>query len=76
MPTAGILSRMRGSSWTATLVTHPPSSRAIALPFTVVARDKLKRIMVANVVALGAISELTAIVTRRSLERSLLGRVP
>ena len=58
------------------LVTHPPSSRAIALPFTAVARDKLKRIMVANVVALGAISELTAIVTRRSLERSLLGRVP
>ncbi len=32
--------------------------------------------MVANVVALGAISELTGIVTRRSLERSLLSRVP
>ncbi len=58
------------------LITHPPTSRAIALPFTAVARDKLKRIMVANVVALGAISELTGIVTRRSLERSLLSRVP
>ncbi len=32
--------------------------------------------MVANVVALGAISELTGIVTRHSLERSLLSRVP
>ncbi|MGO9572311.1 MAG: 2-oxoacid:acceptor oxidoreductase family protein [Desulfomonilaceae bacterium] len=58
------------------LVTHPPTSRAIALPFTAIARDKLKKIMVANVVALGAISELTGIVTRRSLERSLLSRVP
>jgi len=58
------------------LVLHPPSSKAIALPFTAVARDKLKRIMVANVVALGAISELTGVVTRRALEKSLLTRVP
>ena len=58
------------------LVLHPPSSKAIALPFTAVARDKLKRIMVANVVALGAISELTGLVTRRALEKSLLTRVP
>jgi 2-oxoglutarate ferredoxin oxidoreductase subunit gamma len=58
------------------LVTHPPSSRAIALPFSAVATDKLKKTMVANVVALGAISELTGIVTRRSLERSLLMRAP
>jgi 2-oxoglutarate ferredoxin oxidoreductase subunit gamma len=58
------------------LVLHPPSSKAIALPFTAVARDKLKRIMVANVIALGAISELTGLVTRRALEKSLLTRVP
>jgi len=58
------------------LVLHPPSSKAVALPFTTVARDRLKRIMVANVVALGAISELTGVVTRRALERSLLSRVP
>ena len=58
------------------LVLHPPSSKAIALPFTAVARDKLKRIMVANVVALGAISEFTGLVTRRALEKSLLTRVP
>jgi 2-oxoglutarate ferredoxin oxidoreductase subunit gamma len=58
------------------LVTHPPSSRAIALPFTAVATEKLKKTMVANVVALGAIAELTGIVSRRSLERSLLSRAP
>jgi 2-oxoglutarate ferredoxin oxidoreductase subunit gamma len=58
------------------LVPHPPSSRAIALPFTSVARDKLKKIMVANVLALGAIAELTGVVTLRSLERALLARVP
>ena len=33
------------------LVLHPPSSRAIALPFTEIARNKLKRIMVANIIA-------------------------
>ena len=58
------------------LVTHPPSSRAVALPFTSLARNKLKRAMMANVVALGAISALTGLVTRRSLEKSLLKRLP
>jgi 2-oxoglutarate ferredoxin oxidoreductase subunit gamma len=58
------------------LVAHPPSSRAITLPFTTVATEKLKKTMVANVVALGSIAELTGIVSRRSLEKSLLMRVP
>jgi 2-oxoglutarate ferredoxin oxidoreductase subunit gamma len=58
------------------LVGHPPSSRVIALPFTTLAREKLKNVMVANVVALGAIAQITGIVTRRSLEKSLLARVP
>jgi 2-oxoglutarate ferredoxin oxidoreductase subunit gamma len=59
----------------ANLVSHPPSSRAIALPFTALAREKLHREMMANVIALGAISELTGIVTRRSLEKSLIARL-
>ncbi len=58
------------------LVSHPPSSRAVALPFTATARDKLNRPMVANVVALGAICELTGVVSRRALEKALLARVP
>lgn len=58
------------------LVSHPPSSRAVALPFTATARDKLKKPMVANVVALGALSELTGVVSRKALEKALLARVP
>jgi 2-oxoglutarate ferredoxin oxidoreductase subunit gamma len=58
------------------LVTHPPSNRAVALPFTTTARDKLRKEMMANVIALAAISELTRVVSRRSLERSLSDRLP
>jgi 2-oxoglutarate ferredoxin oxidoreductase subunit gamma len=60
----------------ADLVTHPPSSLAIALPFTSAATNKLKKGMVANIVALAAIAEITGIVSRRSLEKALLARVP
>ncbi len=58
------------------LVSHPPSTRAVALPFTATARDKLKKPMVANVVSLGALSQLTGLVSRRALEKALLARVP
>lgn len=60
----------------ADLVKHPPSSRAIPLPFTVSAKEKLKKPIAANVTALGALSEVTGIVTRRSLEKALLARGP
>lgn len=58
------------------LVSHPPSSRAVALPFTATARDKLNKVMVANVVALGALAELTGVVSRKALEKALMARVP
>ncbi len=58
------------------LVRHPPSSRAVRLPFTTAAREKLKKPMVANVVALGALAEVTGLVSRRALEKALLARVP
>jgi 2-oxoglutarate ferredoxin oxidoreductase subunit gamma len=58
------------------LVKHPPSSRAVRLPFTTAAREKLKKPMVANVVALGALAEVTGLVSRRGLEKALLARVP
>ncbi|MFC1835827.1 2-oxoacid:acceptor oxidoreductase family protein [Thermodesulfobacteriota bacterium] len=57
-------------------VPHPPSSRAIALPFVSSARDKLKKGMVANVVALGAIAELTGLVSPKALDKALTRRVP
>ncbi|MDQ7785499.1 MAG: 2-oxoacid:acceptor oxidoreductase family protein [Desulfomonilaceae bacterium] len=60
----------------ADLVSHPPSSRALALPFTAAARDKLKKALVANVAALGAIAEITGLVSRRGLENALADRAP
>jgi 2-oxoglutarate ferredoxin oxidoreductase subunit gamma len=59
-----------------TLVTQSPLPGAIRIPFTKIAREKLGREMVANIVALGAISKLTRIVSAKSLERTLLARVP
>lgn len=58
------------------LVSHPPTTRCVSLPFVSQAKQKLKKTMVANVAALGAVSELTGFVTRRALERALLERVP
>jgi 2-oxoglutarate ferredoxin oxidoreductase subunit gamma len=58
------------------LVQHPPTSRAIGLPFTATAKDKLKKVIVANIVALAAISEICGIVGKRSLEKAVLKRAP
>ena len=46
------------------------------LPLTQKAREEVGIEMVANVIALGAIAELTGVVTKESLEKSLLSRVP
>ena len=55
------------------LVSHPPSSRAVALPFTATARDKLNKPMVANVVALGALTELTGVVSQKGPGKGPIG---
>lgn len=59
-----------------TWVTQVPFQRAFAIPFAKIARERLGREMAANIVALGAISKLTTIVSARALERALLARVP
>ncbi len=59
-----------------TFVTQTPVTRAVEIPFTRIAREKLGKAMAANIVALGAISKLTAIVSPRSLEKALLARAP
>jgi 2-oxoglutarate ferredoxin oxidoreductase subunit gamma len=59
-----------------TFVTQTPVARAVEIPFTRMAREKLGKAMAANIVALGAISKLTAIVSPRSLEKALLARAP
>lgn len=59
-----------------TLVTQTPLTRAFEIPFTRIAREKLGKAVVANIVALGAMAQLTAIVSPRSLEKALLTRAP
>lgn len=59
-----------------TFVKQLPTTRAMAIPFTQIARDKLGKEMVANIVALGALAALTGIVSLKSLEAAVLKRVP
>ena len=59
----------------ADLVKEVPASRVLALPFTRIARE-LGREMVANIVALGALAQLTGAVSLESLTAAVLARVP
>jgi len=59
-----------------TFVTQIPSPKAFQVPFTHIAREKLKREVVANIVALGALSQLTPIVSAKAIESAVLARVP
>jgi 2-oxoglutarate ferredoxin oxidoreductase subunit gamma len=59
----------------ADLVKEAPASRVLALPFTRIARD-LGRAMAANIVALGALAQLTGAVSLESLTAAVLARVP
>jgi 2-oxoglutarate ferredoxin oxidoreductase subunit gamma len=59
----------------ADLVKEAPANRAVALPFTRIARE-LGRVMAANIVALGALAQLTGAVSLESLTAAVLARVP
>ncbi len=50
--------------------------RVFAAAMSKVAREQIGRELVTNIVALGVIAELTSIVTRESLEKAVLQRVP
>ena len=54
-------------------VDHPG---AIGIPFTMIAIEECGRKLFANVVALGAVAELTGVVTWESLRSAVLERVP
>ncbi len=59
-----------------TFVSQVPTPMAYQIPFTRIAREKFKREVVANIIALGALTQLTPIVSRRSMEMAVLNRVP
>ncbi len=58
------------------LVEQLPTSRAVSIPFTHIARKEIGRELVANMVALGAVGYLSNQVGLGSLEKALLARVP
>jgi 2-oxoglutarate ferredoxin oxidoreductase subunit gamma len=58
------------------LVTNVPTDRYCGLPFTRLAREEAGHIMVANVIALGAISCLTGLVDHDRLVEAVLARAP
>jgi 2-oxoglutarate ferredoxin oxidoreductase subunit gamma len=59
-----------------TLVTEIPMKDYYGLPFTRLAREEAGHVMVANVIALAAIAEITGLVSRQALTSAVLGRAP
>ncbi len=58
------------------LVTDFPDQVYYGLPLTRLAREEAGHVMVANVIALAAIAEITGIVSRESLTKAVLSRAP
>jgi len=59
-----------------TFVTQIPGQKALGIPFTRIAREKFNREVVANIVALGALTQLTPLVSQKAIETAVLARVP
>jgi 2-oxoglutarate ferredoxin oxidoreductase subunit gamma len=59
-----------------TFVSQTPTTKAVCIPFTEIARKELGREMVANIIALAALATLTKVVSLKSLEAAVLARVP
>jgi 2-oxoglutarate ferredoxin oxidoreductase subunit gamma len=59
-----------------TFVTQLPTSKAFEIPFTRIAREQFKRDVVANIIALGALAQLSPIVSPKAMEAAVLSRVP
>ncbi|HWR83175.1 MAG TPA: 2-oxoacid:acceptor oxidoreductase family protein, partial [Candidatus Deferrimicrobium sp.] len=58
------------------LVTNIPTENFYGLPFTRLAREEAGHLMVANVIALGAIAALTGVVSKEALLKVVLARAP
>ena len=59
-----------------TFVKQLPTTRAISIPFTKIAKERIGNEVAANMVALGAIVTITKVVSLNSLETAMLNRVP
>jgi 2-oxoglutarate ferredoxin oxidoreductase subunit gamma len=58
------------------MVTQIPTKRYFGFSFTRLAREEIGHVMVANVIALGAIAELTGIVSKEAIKNAVLSRAP
>jgi len=59
-----------------TFVTQVPTSKAIQIPFTKIAREKFHKEIVANIISLGAMTEFMDIISPKAMEAAVLARVP
>ena len=59
-----------------TFVTQVPTSKAVQIPFTKIAREKFHKEIVANIISLGAITEFMDIISPKAMEAAVLARVP
>ena len=59
-----------------TLVNQVPTSKAIQIPFTKIAREKFQKEIVANIISLGAMAEFMDIISPKAMEAAVLARVP
>ncbi len=59
-----------------TFVNQVPTSKAIQIPFTKIAREKFRKEIVANIISLGAITEFMDIISPKAMEEAVLARVP
>ena len=58
-----------------TFVTQLPTAKAYQIPFTRIARERFKKEVVANIIALGALATLSGVVSLKSLEAAVLNRL-
>jgi len=59
-----------------TFVSEVPTERAVAIPFSRVAREKTGKDFVANIIFLGALTEFCPVVSAKAMESAVLARVP
>ncbi|MFQ6077549.1 MAG: 2-oxoacid:acceptor oxidoreductase family protein [Thermodesulfobacteriota bacterium] len=59
-----------------TFVNQVPTSKAIQIPFTKIAREKFHKEIVANIISLGAITEFMDIISPKAMEEAVLAKVP
>jgi len=57
-------------------VEHVPPVKSISLPLVRTAREKIGRVMTANIISLGALVGISQVVSAKSLEKAVLKRVP